>query len=249
MAPILITGGTGLLGRAVATALAGERARVLSRRTGTTETHEHVVGDLSSGAGLAAALDGVHTVIHCATTMRGPRDVVITERLVAAAHDLRHLVFVSIVGVDRIPIPYYRGKLATERVVERVPHTILRATQFHDLVRTYLAGAAKLPVMLVPKIRVQPVDVRDVAARLVELAGGEPQGRAPDFGGPQAKTLPDLAVEYLHAIHKRRPRLSFPVPGKALRAGANLASGGTITFGRYLAEHPAPATVSYRGKP
>lgn len=234
MTPILVTGGTGTLGRVVVRELtsAGRDVRVLSRGTG---------GDLLTGSGLTDALAGVDTVVHLATTLRGRRDVIAIRNLVDAATEVRHLVFVSIVGIDRIPLGYYRGKLAAERIVAERPHTILRATQFHDLIRTLLAGAAKLPVMPVPKLRVQPVDVRDVAARLTELATGEPRGRVRDFGGPEVRTLGDLADEYLRATGKRRRQLGITVPGKVFRGyrdGANLVAGdpaGTITFGRFLA--------------
>ncbi|MFC7614418.1 NAD-dependent epimerase/dehydratase family protein [Actinokineospora soli] len=181
MTPILVTGGTGTLGRAVVRDLtaAGHDVRVFSRRTG---------GDLVTGKGLPEALADVETVVHLATTLRGPRDVRATRTLVDAATDVRHLVFVSIVGIDRIPIGYYRGKLAAERIVAERPHTILRTTQFHDLVKAILAGMAKLPVMPIPKLRAQPIDVRDVAARLTELAtgdpGAEPQTWAARRSGP-----------------------------------------------------------------
>jgi len=235
MTPILVTGGTGTLGRVVVRELsaAGRDVRVLSRRTG---------GDLVTGTGLTAALAGVDTVVHLATTLRGGRDVTATRNLVNAAKDVRHLVFVSIVGIDRIPIGYYRGKLAAERIVAERPHTILRATQFHDLIHKLLAGAARLPIMPVPNLRAQPVDVRDVAVRLTELATGEPRGRAPDFGGPEIRTLDDLADEYLRANGKHRRKVGFSLPGKAFhgyRDGANLvpagSPAGTITFERYLA--------------
>jgi uncharacterized protein YbjT (DUF2867 family) len=236
VAPILVTGGTGVLGRAVVRRLtsAGVATRVLSRRAGD------VRADLETGEGLAAAVAGVDTVLHLATTLRGGRDVTITRNLLAATGADRHVVYVSIVGVDAIPLGYYRGKLAAERLVEQVPHTILRATQFHDLLRTLFAAAAKLPLMPVPALRAQPVDVRDVAARLAGLAGGEPQGRVPDFGGPETRTLPDLAAEYLHATGRRRLRVPVRLPGatfRAYRTGANLtsgASGGTITFTEHL---------------
>jgi uncharacterized protein YbjT (DUF2867 family) len=239
MTRILVTGGTGTLGRAVLRTLtdAGTPARVLSRRAGPGL----VQGDLVTGNGLTTALAGVETVLHLASTRRGRSDVVATRNLVAAAGHVRHLVFVSIVGIDRIPIGYYEGKLAAERLVAEVPHTILRATQFHDLVRQLLAGLAKLPVMPVPAIGAQPVDVRDVAERLVELAQGEPRGRAPDFGGPEALTFDAMATAYLRATGRRRPRFSFRLPGQVFRGfrdGANLVEkpGGTITFAEYLGE-------------
>lgn len=230
MTPILVTGGTGTLGQAVVRALtaAGQDVRVFSRRTG---------GDLVTGRGLPEALADVETVVHLATTLRGARDVTATRTLVDAATDIRHLVFVSIVGIDRIPIGYYRGKLAAERIVAERPHTILRATQFHDLIKTIVSGMAKLPVMPIPRLRAQPIDVRDVATHLVELATGEPSGRAPDIGGPEVRTLADLADEYLKAVGRRRLKVGIPVPGKALREGANLVPGppaGAITFERYL---------------
>jgi uncharacterized protein YbjT (DUF2867 family) len=242
MTSILVTGGTGTLGRAVVARLANTRhdVRVLTRRADVSGGQ--VSGDLVTGRGLARALDGVGTVLHLATTLRGRRDVVATQNLVAVAGHVRHLVFASIVGVDRIPIGYYRGKLAAERAVSALPHTILRATQFHDLLRTILAGLARLPVMPLPLLRVQPVDVRDVADRLVELAGGEPVGRAPAFGGPETGTLREWAEAYLRAAGKRRLKVGLWLPGAAFRSyrdGANLVVGGdhgTRTFTSYLAE-------------
>src|SRR2546429_5743133 len=121
---ILVTGGTGALGRVLVALLreGGHEVRVLSRRTGA---------DLLTGAGLAEALDGTDVIVHCATD--GRHDVDATRNLIAAASG-QHLVYVSIVGIDRIPFPYYRLKLACERLVEEcgLPWTTLRATQFHD---------------------------------------------------------------------------------------------------------------------
>jgi uncharacterized protein YbjT (DUF2867 family) len=234
MTPILVTGGTGTLGRAVVGELTarGHDVRVLSRRTGT---------DLVTGQGLGEALRGAGTVLHLATTLRGRRDVVATRNLVDAAADVEHLLFISIVGIDRIPLGYYRGKLAAEHIVAERPHTILRTTQFHDLIRTLLAGAAKLPVVPVPAARAQPIDVRDVATHLADLAAGEPQGRVPDLGGPEVKTFRELAGDYLSAVGKRSPTVALSFPGRVfrgLRAGANLVPdgpAGTITFKEYLA--------------
>ena len=191
-----------------------------------------------TGKGLAQALEGVDVLIHCASSPRKPRqtDAEGTGRLLEAASraGVSHVVFVSIVGVDRNPyLPYYRAKLEAERIVERspVPWTILRATQFHEFVLKQILLLERLPVMLAPRgLLLQPIDIGEVANRMVELALSKPAGRVPDIGGPEVKTLPDLARSYLKATGRRRRVVEVPVPGKAARAlreGALLAPDKT----------------------
>ena len=229
---VLVTGGTGVLGRRVVGRLgsAGIEARVLSRsgRAGT------VKGDLLTGEGLARAVGGVDTVIHCASSsLRNTRrtDVGGTKRLLdeVARTGVSHLVYISIVGIDRAPsYPYYRAKLDAEGLVtgSAVPHTILRTTQFYDLVLGALRALDKLPVTVVPKGFVgQPIDVGEVAGRMVELALGGPAGRVPDVGGPEVRTLADVAHAYLRATGRERRVLEVPVPGKTARA----FRGGALT--------------------
>jgi uncharacterized protein YbjT (DUF2867 family) len=77
---------------------------------------------------------------------------------------------------------------------------------------------------------VQPVDPRDVAGRLVELALGEPVGRAPDMAGPQVSSWADLLRGYLKASHRRRWVLPVRIPGtRAVRNGALLPAPGHTT--------------------
>lgn len=261
MFTVLVTGGTGLLGRAVAGELAatGRTVRILSRRPGDTGSAvDTVVGDLATGAGLATALRGVDAVVHAASDPRHPRpvDVEGTHRLVEAARRAGepHLVHVSIVGIDRIPWPYYRAKLAAERAVEAsgLPWTVLRATQFHEFTGDLLGRLAHLPVVPAPRgWRFQPVDVREVAARLVAAVDAGPAGRLPDLGGPEVLTVPELAELHLTATGRRRRVVAIPAPGafsRALRAGANLAPAGRAggrTFAQFLAERAgAQATRS-----
>ncbi len=170
--------------------MAGLDPRVLSRRPG----EGRVTGDLRTGAGLDAAVRGASVILHCATAPRG--DTAAAAALVAAARrggDIRHLVHISIVGVDRVPLTYYREKLAVERLVKTagLPWTILRATQFHDLLVRIFSALRRSPVLpVLAGVAFQPVDVRDVAARLVELALGDPAGRVPDLGGPGSARWP-----------------------------------------------------------
>jgi uncharacterized protein YbjT (DUF2867 family) len=241
MAEILVTGGTGTLGRALVALLReqGHEPRVLSRHPGP----DRLVGDLETGAGLGDALRGVDAVVHAAT--RAGHDVVQAATLLAAlsaAPRPAHLVFVSIVGVDRVPLSYYRDKVRVEQMIAAadVPWTVLRATQFHDLLAMLFRTVGRTPLLpVLAGARFQPVDVRDVARRLADLALGDPVGRAPDLGGPQVRSMADLARAWAAATGRRRVVVPVPLPGglaRAVKAGGLLAPAqeGRITFEEYL---------------
>lgn len=235
---ILVTGGTGILGSRVVERLrqAGTEPRVLSHsnRPGT------IRGDLLTGEGLAEAVGGVDTIIHCASSpFRKARetDVDGTKGLLEAARraGVSHLVYISIVGVDRAQsYPYYRVKLGVEKIVEDslVPHTILRATQFYDLAVLAIRPLARLPVIPVPRgLLVQPIEAGEVAERLVELAFSDPGGRVPDIGGPEVRTVDDMVRAYLGVTGSRKRIVPFPLPGETARA---IRSGGlTCPDNRY----------------
>jgi uncharacterized protein YbjT (DUF2867 family) len=188
----------------------------------------------------------VDAIIHCATDYRHPEnDVHGTRRLIDTAllGGSPHLVYVSIVGVDRIPLKMYRYKLGIEEVVRRgnLPSTVQRITQFHDLVLTILRKAGRFPVMLLPSgLQFQSIDTADAARRLVDLAQAEPVERATDIGGPLVQTIDDLAQQYLAAAGKQRRIVEVPVPGKRMRGyreGRNLTPDnevGSITFEEFL---------------
>jgi uncharacterized protein YbjT (DUF2867 family) len=243
MTTILVTGGTGVLGRHVTERLRadGHEVRVLSRHA-----RPYAVDLVAGGSGLDSALAEVDTVVHCASSPRGG-DERAAAHLIAAARraGVGHLVYISIVGVDRVPFGYYRSKLAVERLVEEseLGWTTLRATQFHDLLVTLFEGLAKSPVMPVPAgVNDQPIAVAEVADRLAELAVSAPAGRVPDMGGPEILSLRTLARIHLAATGRRRALLTVPLFGKAyggFRAGGHLAperAVGKGTFGEYVAE-------------
>jgi uncharacterized protein YbjT (DUF2867 family) len=213
-----------------------------------------MIGDLTTGEGLDGAVNGVETIVHCAGGAKGDEDK--TRNLVrdASRADAQHLVYISVVGADRIPVVsgvdramfgYFASKRAAEKVVadSGLPWTTLRATQFHDLMLMVARQLAKLPVIPVPAgFRFQPVDPGEVAARLVELSLGKPSGLVPDIAGPRVYGVAELMRGYLGASHRHRPLLPVALPGKAaraLRAGANLAPerpAGHRTWEDFLTE-------------
>ncbi|TJZ44152.1 NAD-dependent epimerase/dehydratase family protein [Streptomyces piniterrae] len=250
MATILVTGGTGTLGRPLVDRLLGEGhdVRSLSRRPHTGTEHPRLRAyavDLRDGTGLDAAVAGVDAIVHCASTPTGG-DTEAAGRLIAAAKaaDVPHLVYISIVGVDRIPLRYYRAKLAVERAIEEsgIGWTVLRTTQFHDLVLQAVKAGARSPVLPVPTgVRVQPVEVREVADRLAELAAGEPAGRVPDMGGPEVLEAWDLARTTLRAGGRHRLLVPLWLPGPTFagfRRGDHLTprhADGRRTYAEFLA--------------
>jgi len=254
-APILVTGGTGTLGRLVVARLreAGRAVRVLSRGPHEAEGIEFVRGDLSTGEGAAAAVQGVEIVVHCAGTAKGDGEKARHLVEAASAAGVRHIVYISVVGADRIPMVgaidramfgYFASKLVGERVIAEsgIPWTTLRATQFFDLTLATAQAMAKLPVISVPTgFRFQPVAADEVAARLVELALGTPAGLVPAIAGPRAYDMAELVRGYLKAAGKHRAIVRMPVPGKAavaIRDGANLAPDravGRQTWEEFLA--------------
>ena len=154
-----------------------------------------------------------------------------------------HLIYMSIVGVDTIPLSYYRTKLAVESLLadSHLGWTVQRATQFHQLLRRGFDTLCHLPVVPIPtKTDIQPIDASDVAERLVDLAEREPVGRVDDIGGPRVERVADLARTYLRATGRRRPIASVTLPGKvasAFRRGDHLATAnavGDLNFEEYM---------------
>lgn len=262
MSTVLVTGGTGLLGRRVAEhlAAAGHVVRILSRRPSAPASGgaRVAVGDLRTGQGLEPAVRGTTAIVHCASDPRDfwAADVEGTRRLLAAARAAGepHLIFISIVGVDRIPYRYYQAKLAVEQDIEAsgLPWTTLRTTQFHEFSRYLLGRIAGLPVLPVPRgWRIQPVDVDEVARRLVAAVTTGPAGRLLDLGGPDVLPMAEMARSYLRAINRRRVVIEMPVPGAfstAMRDGANLAPAnraGGRTWAEYLTAYSRQPHRSY----
>ncbi|GAA3666402.1 NAD(P)H-binding protein [Nocardioides ginsengisoli] len=241
---IAVAGGTGLVGAMTVeeVRLAGASPVVVSRSHGV---------DLTTGDGLAAALDGVDAVIDASnvTTMSGPASIAFfeaaTSHLLAAgaAAGVRHHVALSIVGCDVVDLPYYLGKRRQEELVAAgpVPWSVLRATQFHEFAGQLVERSPR-PFAMAPRMRTQPIAAREVAAALVATALGDPAGLLPDLGGPRPEPMDQMVRRVVRTRGPRR--LVVPIPmagrvGRQVKAGGLLpgrgATMGVETFDEWLA--------------
>lgn len=222
---IAIAGGTGVVGRHVADAARrrGHDAVVLSRANGV---------DVAAGDGLESALAGADVVVDVLNTTtlsaRKARSFFTTTTKNILAAEVRvgipHHVALSIVGIDDIDASYYAGKLAQERLlaVSGAPHTIARATQFHEFAEQIAARASFGRITLAPRLLCRPVAAREVAEHLVDVAERAPAGRAPDLVGPESTTLADMIRRMSTHDGTRRRVVEARFPGAY---GAGLASG------------------------
>ncbi|MGZ4666458.1 MAG: SDR family oxidoreductase [Frankiaceae bacterium] len=262
----LITGGTGHLGRDLIPLLSDRyRVRVLTRSPGPNPNVadpniEWVRGDLATGSGIAAAVEGAQLVVHAATWspaarrgyflpsdfVRSPSAVEVsgTARLLDAASAVGagHFLYVSIVGIERQGIPYARQKLVAETLVRRskLAWSIARATPFHWLLDRLLTNMMRLPVLPVPSEFVtQPVDTGDFAGYLDQRVSAGPGGDVDDFGGPEVLGMDAIVEAYQHARALHRRVLRVPLPQAARRtAEAGLVTAGrrgTTTWSQWLA--------------
>lgn len=242
---IAVAGATGTVGRHIVAAVAaqGDEVIPLSRASGV---------DLVSTVGLDAALDGVDAVIDAVNVSTLSADeatrffTAATGNLAKAARTagVRHVVLLSIVGVDRNPHGYYAGKLAQERALggSGAPATIVRATQFHEFAGQIAERARIGPLPLAPRARVQPIAAAEVGIHLARMATQPPQGLAPELAGPREEALDDMVRRWSHTHGQRGWIPSIALPGaqmRGMRAGLNLPGPGAVlgtqTFDEWLA--------------
>lgn len=257
MQKVLVTGGAGALGRLLAPQLktAGYSVRGMSRRAnpgGEWQGAEWVQADLETGSGLKEAVQGIDVIIHAATGGNYHTweiDVEGTRRLLEAAREagVKHVVFISIVGIDRVPYAVGKAKLAVEEIIQNsgIPWSILRATQFHSIVDTMMNMFTKIPlVALVPSgLLIQPISGEEVARKLVEIVQAGPSGRLPDMGGPQVYTSGELARLWLKQRGMHRAIIPLWLPGQTaskMREGGNTCpqqTTGKVTWEAWLRHH------------
>ncbi len=248
---VLVTGGKGGLGRDVVSGLreAGHDVLVATRNP---SADGEVGFDLS---GVVPNLTGVDTVVHLATQPSNvDKEISGSKALFDEARraGVGHVVFMSIVGIDEHPFPYYRAKVGVERALieSGVPWTIFRSTQFHGFIPRIVDTVAKAGLVALPSgVAVQPIDRATVTSRLVDLVEAAPSGWVPDLGGPEVLDLHQMARAYLRATGRRTPVVRMPIGGRvvdAFRRGLHHSPNRDLD-GRTYAEYLS--TLSKRRDP
>ncbi|MFC6114338.1 SDR family oxidoreductase [Sporosarcina thermotolerans] len=246
---VLVTGSTGLLGSALLKQLTSPeyKVKITSRsKPENTGPFEWVYSDLLSGEGIEEAVKGVDVIIHAATSpVKDSKIVEVSgfEGFLRKMQYIKHFIYPSIVGIDGIPLKYYKLKYEAEDLLRNssIPYTIVRATQFHNFVEKLFLSKPHFKRYIVPgNIKFQSVDVSDFANHLIGLVDKDPQGRTNDFGGPDIMTLREMAELKIKINNETNKVLSFSIPGvlyKSFVDGKNTNDNqkmGKITFVDYL---------------
>ena len=262
MNKVLVVGGSGVLGSAVVHTLQKQPVNFLigSRNQIKKDSYSRVNQlmdvpwtpiDLVTQAGLSEALAGVDTVIHLASAPgkigREFAEIVITRNLLKAVRqsDVKHLIYISIVGVDKIQYGYYKAKREAEVLIQesRVPYSILRATQFHDLIDFAIGKLMSLPVGFMPKkLLDQPIDVAPVAHELYRLGQSGAQQTILNLGGPEVHDMGTMTQLWMKYRHVAKPIIPIPIIGgvmKSFATGEHICpekAVGSTTWEEYLAK-------------
>ncbi|RYU97484.1 SDR family oxidoreductase [Emticicia agri] len=245
MQSVLITGGTGTLGQAISKQLLekGYSVHILSSREKSEVAFftSIIEGDLTDPSSLKAAVESADIIIHCASDPRNAQAVDIegTKNLLAQI-DKKHcknFIYVSIAGVDKIDYPYYQTKYAVEKLIEAsgLPYSILRATQFHDLVLYRLIQVfdkgVGLPIQIPANMRFQSIDKTDAAFAIVALVVSQPTNALTTIGGPEVLTLEAMIQAYF-AQSGRHETIEYIAPAMAFHqvftTGINLCPDNAI---------------------
>lgn len=255
MKRVLVTGGTGKLGRWVVEYLLQKNyaVSILSSRTDVWPKNGVTVfkGDLAANTGLNEATADADIVIHCASNPRNfeETDIAGTRNLLNVINRSRtqHFVYISIVGIDKSSYPYYQAKYSVEKLIANsgVPYTLLRTTQFHNFILSIAQSFIQEPVdgvLTIPSgMRFQSIDIREVAERLVTIAEN-PLGLLPDFGGPEVLLFEEMVKQYLAVTGHNKTVHTADIAGERydlFRSGVNLCpehADGTITWNLFLEE-------------
>ncbi|UOY92349.1 NmrA family NAD(P)-binding protein [Ectobacillus sp. JY-23] len=246
---LLITGASGQLGSALIRQLkdSEHEVRMTSRsKPSNIGDFEWIYSDLLLEDGLDEVIKDVDVVIHTATSpMKHTKkvDVLAFEKLLEKLGHIKHFIYPSIIGIEHIPLYYYKCKCEAETLLKNssIPYTIVRTTQFHSFVESLMLSKTICNRYIIPgNFKFQSVDTDDFAKHLIQIANHTPEGKTVEFGGPHIMTLKEMAAHKIHINKETRKILNFSFPGKLYKSlveGKNTTSAearGETTFEEYL---------------
>jgi uncharacterized protein YbjT (DUF2867 family) len=246
---IVVIGGTGLIGKKLATLLrdGGHEAVPASPSLGVNTL---------TGEGLSEVLEEADVVVDVSNSPSFEDSAVLkffetsTANILkaATAGGLKHYVALTIVGMDRAPESgYMRAKIAQERLIKagKIPFSFVRATQFFEFIGAIGESGAADGSIHVTHAKLQPVAANDVAATLAEISVAEPLNGMVELGGPEAIPLDELVRRYFAA--KGDPRkvvrddqagyFGAPIDDHSLTTSEN-ARIGAISYEQWLGQSP-----------
>lgn len=242
MARVLVTGGTGTLGKRTVTLLrkGGWHVRVLVHRTESPEADDVVRGDVLDPSAMRAAAEGMDAVLHLAARTHARRsreyfelNVRGTENVAraAAAAECGRLVHVSTRAIDEHGGAYSRSKAAAEAAARQpgLAVTIVRLPEVYgsgdregvDRVVDAVEGGGRVLVVGRGNDEICPVHVDAASEALVAaLSAPAASGRTYTLAG-RCTSVEAFAREYAHALGVR-PRVVH-VPRWLVRLGCVLS--------------------------
>ncbi len=239
MSDILITGGTGRLGKVLSRLLTGNGTEhTLASRNKPANADNWVFIDLLNKRGIEQAVAEKKIIFHLAHDLK--KDSIATQNLLDALKGKPdvHLIYISIVGIDVVPMAYYRQKLISEQAIARsgLAFSILRATQFHEYAEFVISSFLRFPVGFLPaKVLMQPIQIEVVARELLQMPQGAPLNGIKNTGGAEVLSLGEMAKLWLKATKKKRLILPLPLRGAASGLKKGGLTSGAAPSGEYRA--------------
>ncbi|MGH2508778.1 MAG: SDR family oxidoreductase [Ktedonobacteraceae bacterium] len=247
---LLITGATGYIGQHLVQRLVeqGQHPRCLVRTPAKAEPLiadgrvEVVLGDTTRPETLAAAVQGIDTIVHAAfltaDRKEGPGNIYEainvqgTANLIHAAEEAGVTRLIEISGLGTRPAKvgsYMQGRYLAEKLLKEshLDWTIIRPSVLFGKDAPFIKGLTDLihsspvvPLIGGGKLLFQPIYVED-AVSVILKALAEPQHASHaifTIGGPDYYTFTEIIDALLHTMHVKR--LKLPAPNFLIGIGA-----------------------------
>jgi NADH dehydrogenase len=239
---VLVTGGTGFVGREILRELvaSGHRVRILSRGTWKSpgQSDNTVPGNVLDAASLPQAFAGVDAVIHLVGIISEVGEqtfehvhVLGTQNVVSAAEQagVKRFVHMSALGSRPNAVArYHQSKWAAEEIVRGsgLDWTIFRPSiiygpgdGFVNLFARIIRRSPIVPIMGNGESKFQPVTVESVAIAFVKALAEPPAVRQTfDLCGAEVFTLNEIVDAILTVMQRQRLKLHVPLAAARFQA-------------------------------